>query len=67
MTVTPTLVMAGGATLHLTVTRNATSGQSQQLGSVEIDVPSAFTIQTVIHQQCDLDERRFGPDGPGRR
>ena len=47
VTVTPTSVMAGGATLHLTVTRNATSGQSQQLGSVEIDVPSAFTIQTV--------------------
>jgi hypothetical protein len=47
VTVTPTSVMAGGATLHVTVTRNATSGQSQQLGSVEIYVPSAFTIQTV--------------------
>ena len=47
VTVTPTSVMAGGATLHVTVTRNATSGQSQQLGSVEIYVPSTFTIQTV--------------------
>jgi hypothetical protein len=47
VTVTPTSVMAGGATLHVTVTRNATSGQSQQLGSVELYVPSSFTIQTV--------------------
>jgi hypothetical protein len=47
VTVTPTSVMAGGATLHVTVTRQATSEHRQQLGSVEIDVPSGFTIQTV--------------------
>ena len=47
MTVTPTSVPVGAATLHVTVTRDATSGQSQQLGSVEIYVPSGFTIQSV--------------------
>ncbi len=47
VTITPTSVPVGAATLHVTVTRNATSGQSQQLGSVEIYVPSAFTIQSV--------------------
>ena len=47
VTVTPTMVSAGPATLHLTVTRDATSGQSQKLGSVEIYVPNAFTIQSV--------------------
>jgi hypothetical protein len=31
----------------VTVTRDATSGQSQKLGSVEIYVPSGFTIQSV--------------------
>ena len=47
MTVTPTSVPVGAATLHVTVTRDATSGQSQKLGSVEIYVPSGFTIQSV--------------------
>jgi hypothetical protein len=47
VTITPTSVQAGAATLHVTVTRDATSGQSQKLGSVEIYVPSAFTIQSV--------------------
>ncbi len=47
VTITPTSVPVGAATLHVTVTRDATSGQSQQLGSVEIYVPSAFTIQSV--------------------
>jgi hypothetical protein len=47
VTITPTSVQAGAATLHVTVTRDVTSGQSQQLGSVEIYVPSAFTIQSV--------------------
>ena len=47
MTITPTSVPVGAATLHVTVTRDATSGQSQQLGSVEIYVPSGFTIQSV--------------------
>ena len=47
VTVTPTSVPAGSATLHVTVTRDATSGQSQQLGSVEIYVPSGLTIQSV--------------------
>ena len=31
----------------MTVTRDITSGQSQKLGSVEIYVPNAFTIQSV--------------------
>ena len=47
VTVTPTSVPMGAATLHVTVTRDATSGQSQKLGSVEIYVPSGFTIQSV--------------------
>ncbi len=47
VTITPTSVPAGAATLHVTVTRDATSGQSQKLGSVEIYVPSGFTIQSV--------------------
>ena len=47
VTVTPTSVVVGAATLHVTVTRDATSGQSQKLGSVEIYVPSGFTIQSV--------------------
>ena len=47
VTITPTSVPVGAATLHVTVTRDATSGQSQQLGSVEIYVPSGFTIQSV--------------------
>ena len=47
VTVTPTSVKVGAAALHVTVTRGATSGQSQQLGSVEIYVPSGFTIQSV--------------------
>jgi len=33
----------------VTVTRDAASGKSQQLGSVEIYVPNAFTIQSVSH------------------
>lgn len=51
VTLTPTSVPAGAATaaLHVTVTRDATSGQSQKLGSVEIYVPSAFTIQSVTN------------------
>lgn len=47
VTVTPSSVPAGAATLHVTVTRDATSGQNQQLGSVEIYVPSGFSIQSV--------------------
>ena len=47
VTVTPTSVQVGAATLQVTVTRDVTSGQSQQLGSVEIYVPSGFTIQSV--------------------
>jgi hypothetical protein len=48
VTVTPTSISAGTpAALHVIVTRNATSGQSQKLGSVEIYVPGAFTIQSV--------------------
>ena len=47
VTVTPTSVPMGAATLHVTVTRDVTSGQSQQLGSFEIYVPSGFTIQSV--------------------
>ena len=47
VTITPTSVSVGAATLHVTVTRDATSGQNQQLGSVEIYVPSGFTIQSV--------------------
>jgi hypothetical protein len=47
VTITPTSVQAGAATLHVTVTRDATSGQNQKLGSAEIYVPSAFTIQSV--------------------
>ena len=47
VTITPASVSVGAATLHVTVTRDTTSGQSQQLGSVEIYVPSAFTIQSV--------------------
>lgn len=45
--VTPTSVQVGARTLHVTVTGDATSGQSQKLGSVEIYVPSSFTIQSV--------------------
>jgi hypothetical protein len=47
VTVTPISVQAGAATLHVTVTRDVTSGQSQKLGSVEIYVPSAFSVQSV--------------------
>ena len=47
VTVTPASVLVGAATLHVTVTRDVTSGQSQKLGSVEIYVPSGFTIQSV--------------------
>jgi hypothetical protein len=47
VTVTPPSVSMGAATLHVTVTRDVTSGQSQKLGSVEIYVPSAFTVQSV--------------------
>jgi hypothetical protein len=47
VTIAPASVVAGDATLHVTVTRNAASGQSQKLGSVEIYVPGAFTIQSV--------------------
>ncbi len=49
VTVAPTSVSMGAATLHVTLTRDATSGQSQQLGSVEIYVPSGFAIQSVSH------------------
>jgi hypothetical protein len=47
VTFTPTSVQVGTATLHVTVTRDATSGQSQKLGSVEVSVPSGFTIQSL--------------------
>ena len=47
VTISPTSVSKGAATLHVTVTRDAMSGQGQKLGSVEIYVPSAFTIQSV--------------------
>jgi len=47
VTVTPPSVTVGTATLHVTVTRDAASGQSQQLGSVEIYVPGEFSIQSV--------------------
>jgi hypothetical protein len=47
VTMTPASVSKGAATLHVTVTRDETSGQNQQLGSVEIYVPSALTIQSV--------------------
>jgi len=47
VTITPASVGVGAAQLHVIVTRDATSGQSQQLGSVEIYVPSAFTIASV--------------------
>src|SRR5687767_5366653 len=46
VTVTPTSVPAAGETLHVTVTRDEASG-NQQLGSVEIYVPSGLTIQSV--------------------
>ena len=49
VTVTPASVQVGAATLHVTVTRDVTSGQSQKLGSVEIYVPSGFTIQSVTN------------------
>ena len=47
VTVTPTSVAVGAATLRVTVTRNETSGQSQKLGSVEIYVPGGLTVQSV--------------------
>lgn len=47
VTITPASVFSGDATLHVTVTREATSGQSQQVGSTEIYVPAGFTIQSV--------------------
>jgi hypothetical protein len=47
VTVTPTSVAVGAATLHVTVTRNESSGQSQKLGSVEIYVPGGLTVQSV--------------------
>ena len=47
VTIAPASVSVGAAALHVTVTRDVTSGQSQKLGSVEIYVPSAFAIQSV--------------------
>jgi hypothetical protein len=47
VSVAPTSVWVGATTLHVTVTRNVASGQSQKLGSVEIYVPSGLTIQSV--------------------
>ena len=47
VTITPTSVAVGAATLNVTVTRDATSGKSQQLGSAEIYVPAGFSIQSV--------------------
>lgn len=49
VTVMPGSVSAGAATLHVTVSRDVTSGQSQKLGSVEIFVPPAFAIQSVTN------------------
>lgn len=47
VTMTPASVSKGAATLQVTVTRDASSGQGQKLGSVEIYVPNGFTIQSV--------------------
>ena len=47
VTITPPSVTQGEATLRVTVARDVTSGQSQQVGSVEIYVPSGFTIESV--------------------
>ena len=47
VTVTPTSVAVGAATLQVTVTRDATSGKSQQLGSAEIYVPTGFNVHSV--------------------
>jgi hypothetical protein len=47
VTMTPPSVTVGTAILHVTVTRDVTSGQSQKLGSVEIYVPSGLTVQSV--------------------
>jgi hypothetical protein len=47
VTISPASVAKGDAVLHVEVTRDDTSGQSQKLGSAEIYVPSGFTIQSV--------------------
>ena len=47
VTVEPISVQVGAATLHVTVTRDDMSGKNQQLGSAEVYVPGAFTIQSV--------------------
>lgn len=47
VTIMPTSVPASGGALHVTVTRDTTSGQSQKLGSAEIYVPAGLTIQSV--------------------
>ena len=67
VTVTPTSVEVGAATLQVTVTRDVTSGQSQQLGSAEIYVPAGFTIHVgEQYHQRELDQRSFGTNGPRR-
>jgi hypothetical protein len=47
VTLAPTSVPMGDATLQVTVTRDATSGKSQKLGSAEIYLPDGLIIQSV--------------------